>query len=163
MHRNAGSAKLVLVIDSDEEARRRTRTLLEARGYDVVMATTGHAALELVQRLPASFELVLVETDLRGLPGLVVAETLRLFRPDIPVICLSGNRVLPAAHCLRKPLSEADLDEQLKTLGNGGGPRADAPNLANDAVRARARARYEAGGSLVEAAMELANVMPPSE
>jgi CheY-like chemotaxis protein len=155
--------KLVLVVDDDEEARRDLRALLESRGLDVVNASTGQAALELIQRLPASFHLVVIELELRGLPGVIVVETLRLFRPELPIICLTDNRAMQLAGCLRKPLIAADLDEQLATLAAGGAASWTAGAVFDEQAVTRARARYAAGGDLIEAALELARALPASE
>ncbi len=51
----AGESRLVLLVDDDVDSRRHVRRLLELRGMEVVQATNGLAALELLQRLPAAF------------------------------------------------------------------------------------------------------------
>ena len=156
---------LALVIDDDPEARRSARALLEARGYDVVHASNGLAALELIQRLPESFRLVLTELDLQGLPGTALIEALRLFRPDLPVLCLSGRRsAVFAGGCLEKPLRAGELDVYLGALQGGMAPRWDAVGAVTDEQAIdRAKARYALGGDLVEAALELARGIPSDE
>lgn len=151
---------LALVIDDDVNARRSIRELLESRGHDVVHASNGLAGLELIQRLPSSFGVVLVELDLKGLPGAVVVETLRIFRPDLPVLCMSGRRV--AAHpsgCLRKPIEPEVLDQLLQSVRSSAvdGWGADERSIAV------ARARYAEGADLVEAALELSRGLPGNE
>jgi CheY-like chemotaxis protein len=153
----AEDRRLVLLVDHDVESRRHARHLLERHGLEVVQASNGMAALELIQRLPRSFLLVLTEIDLPGLSGTIVAETLRVFRPDLPTLCMStaaGAGVPSAGRCLAKPLQSEDL---LAAIRNGreaydGDGR---PRPSEDAV-ARARARFAAVGDLVEAALELA-------
>lgn len=155
---------LALVIDDDAEARRSARALLEARGYDVVHASNGVAALELIQRLPDSFSLVFTELDLQGLPGTALIEALRLFRPDLAVVCVSGRRsaVLPGG-CLQKPVQADELDVQLGAIRGGMPTRWEAPVLADDQAIARAKARYALAGDLVEAALELARGLTSEE
>jgi CheY-like chemotaxis protein len=152
-------AELVLLVDNDVSSRREVRHLLEARGLDVVQASNGLAALELVQRLPRSFRLVLTDLDLPGIRGAVVVETLRLFRPDLPVLCMS-NRVGAIAgnegkRCLVKPLREADLGKTLEQIAHHWDPQL-LLEVSETAV-ARARARYAVAGDLVEAALELSD------
>lgn len=163
MPRQQTGSKLVLVIGEDPEARRSIRPLLECRGYDVVYTSSGFAALELIQRMPANFRLVLTELDLRGLPGTALIETLRLFRPDLPVLCMSTRRAAAVgSDCLQKPLVEAELDAQLAAVeqelaaGQWEGPLF----TSDDSAVARAKARYAIAGDLVEAAMELARGLP---
>ena len=115
----AGESRLVLLVDDDVDSRRHVRRLLELRGMEVVQATNGLAALELLQRLPRSFRVVLTELDLPGLPGLVIVETLRLFRPDLQVLCMSTGRVTfgRSRRCLTKPLQSTELDDALGERG----------------------------------------------
>ena len=61
--------KLVLLVDYDVESRRQARQLLELRGMDVVQASNGMAGLELIQRLPRSFHLVITDLTCRESPA----------------------------------------------------------------------------------------------
>jgi CheY-like chemotaxis protein len=152
-------AELMLLVDNDVSSRREVRHLLEARGMDVVQASNGLAALELVQRLPKSFRLVLTDLELPGIGGGVVVETLRLFRPDLPVLCMSSGVVAVVGHggkrCLAKPLRDVDLSAALEGIAG----RWDPQGLleVSDTAVARARARYAVVGDLVEAALELSD------
>ena len=151
------SNRLVLLVDDDVESRRHARQVLELYGLEVVQASNGIAALELIQRLPQHFRLVLTDLDLPGISGIVLVETLRIFRPDLPAMCMSGRAaagVVDGRRCLGKPLQSPDLHA---ALGNGGlsGDAEHGPALPEPWI-ARARARYAMVGDLVEAAMELA-------
>jgi CheY-like chemotaxis protein len=149
--------KLVLLVDYDVESRRQARHLLELRGMDVVQASNGMAALELIQRLPQSFQLVITDLDLPGIPGPVVVETLRIFRPDLLVLCMDAARTLAGAsrnkQCLSKPLLGGELEAALLESASGWELQGlvDIP----DTVAARVRARFAVAGDLVEAALEL--------
>jgi CheY-like chemotaxis protein len=151
--------ELVLLVDNDVSSRREARHLLEARGMDVVQASNGLAALELVQRLPKSFRLVVTDLDLPGIRGSVLVETLRLFRPDLPVLCMSNNVVAivgtGSKRCLIKPLRERDLGAALEEIAQYWVPQALME--VSDRAVARARARYAVVGDLVEAAIELSD------
>jgi CheY-like chemotaxis protein len=149
--------KLVLLVDYDVEARRQARHLLELRGMDVVQASNGMAALELIQRLPKSFHLVLTDLDLPGIPGPVVVETLRIFRPDLLVLCMDGDRLAAGAsrsrQCLSKPLQGGELEAALME-GESGWELQGLLEIP-DVVAARVRARFAVVGDLVEAALEI--------
>ena len=154
--------RLVLLVDHDVMSRRGSRHLLESRGLDVVQASNGMAALELVQRLPDSFQLVLADLQLPGIPGRVIMEALRIFHPRLPVYCMGTDLVGAAtgsqARCLSKPLLESELDATLREIAEGWSPptRLEMPEESI----ARARARFAAGGDLVEAALELSRGTP---
>jgi CheY-like chemotaxis protein len=150
---------LVLLVDGDDTSRRDIRHLLESRGIDVVQTSNGMAALELIQRLHESLRFVMVDLSLPGLPGSVLIETLRHFRPDLPVLCMTTNRTaVPAGigrNCLAKPLQTSDLDAALSELGDGRTPQAFldiSPELLERTRRTFTRSR-----DLVEAALELAS------
>lgn len=159
-----GDGRMVLLVDHDVESRRHARHLLELHGMEVIQASNGIAALELIQRLPRRFGVVLTEIDLPDLPGSVVRQTLRVFRPDLVTLCMSSRAVaglVDGRRCLAKPLQSADLQA---ALGNGRDPSQDddEPDLPEDQI-ARARARYAALGDLVEAAIELARARRPED
>ena len=156
------AGKLVLLVDDDVQARRHARQLLEVRGMEVVQATNGLAALGLIQRLPGSFRLVVTELDLPGVSGAVLVGTLRLFRPDLPVLCVyqsrAGAGVSALSGCLMKPLDGSELHGAVESLLRGG-PSEWEPRFTDglsESAATRARARFAVGKDLVEAALELA-------
>jgi two-component system, cell cycle response regulator CpdR len=149
--------KLVLLVDFDAASRWQARHVLELRGMDVVQASNGMAALELVQRLPRSFALVITDLDLPGIPGAALVETLRIFRPDLPVLCMSAQ-LTPAGgslirQCLSKPVQGGELEAALEELANGWQP--EGLLKISDTTVARVRARFAVVGDLVEAALEI--------
>lgn len=154
--------RLVLLIDHDVMSRRGTRHLLESRGLDVVQVSNGMAALELVQRLTDSFQLVLADLHLPGIPGRVIMETLRIFRPKLPVYCMGTDLVAAATggltRCLSKPLLESELVATLREITDGWSPPTDFE--VPEELLQRARARFAEGGDLVEAALELSRGTP---
>ena len=156
--------RLVLLVDDDVESRRHARHLLELQGLEVVQASNGIAALGLIQRLPESFRVVILDLDLPGLSGAVVIETLRIFRPDLPALCISNRGVVGAVNgrrCLAKPLQGPDLQAAIQDhrLFH----ESDGHSSISETSVSRARARYAAAGDLVEAALELARSTGPEE
>jgi CheY-like chemotaxis protein len=162
--RGPENRRLILLVDHDVESRRHARHLLELHGLEVVQVSNGIAALELVQRLPESFRLVITELDLPDISGTMVAETLRIFRPDLPTLCMSSRAVAGAVNgrrCLTKPLQGPDLQSAMQ---NGRHFQfSDGSFGISAASIARARARYAAVGDLVEAALELARATGADE
>jgi DNA-binding response OmpR family regulator len=160
MEAESGEHLLALVIDPDPGSRRAIRKMLAASGFEAVHAPNGLVGLELIQRLPDSFRLLLVDLELPGIPGAVVMETLRLFRPDLPVLCMATAAVgaaVTAAGCLSKPVDPAELRTQIDAALAGAAPRWEPAGGATAAEAVlRARACYDQGKSLVDAALELA-------
>lgn len=151
---------LVLIVDHDQEASRRLRRDMEGRGYDVVEAGSVTAALELIQRLPNGFRLVLTRVEMPGIPGTALVETLRLFRPDLPVLCISAREesaILVGCTVLSESADE--LEVQLRAF-NEGSVQWREPSHLTAAVITRARERYERTADLVEALYEVAKGIP---
>jgi len=80
----------ILVVDDDAGLRQLAKAGLQQRGYDVVLVEDGDRALEILRNGTPAVDLVLLDLAMPGLPGEKVLETLRLTRPDLPVIISSG-------------------------------------------------------------------------
>lgn len=157
------TTSLALLVDSDPAMRSQVRPMLEGCGLEVIHARSSVAALELLQRMPDRFGLVLVSMEMPGLSGGVVLETLRLFRPRLPAVCVTRAEAAAVGaaemNCLRKPLRAEDVRARIGEMMAGANGLAPGQAIASDAV-ARARATYAASGSLLEAARELARALP---
>lgn len=155
--------KFALLIDADPASREILRPLLPS-GLQLIQSRTGATGLDLLQRVPARFGLALVSLVLPGLPGAVVIDTIRLFRPAIPVICLTSGReaVTPAtAPCLPTSSAAAELRMQLAGVLAIEGTAWAGPAASAAAVE-QARSVFALSGDLNYAARELARGMPSS-
>ena len=72
---SGNGAATILVVDDVPENVRLLEAVLAPRGYDVVAANDGHAALELAQS--AKPDLVLLDVVMPGLDGYAVCRQLR--------------------------------------------------------------------------------------
>jgi CheY-like chemotaxis protein len=131
-----GSAAILLV-DDDEAVRALCRRGLEADGARVVEAKNGEAALSFIQEWRGPLDLVITDLQMPVIDGRELAEVLSVFRPELPVLCISGNpghpdRRLPT---LVKPFPMRDLIEAARLM------RTRATQLRVWAEERRARAR----------------------
>jgi two-component system KDP operon response regulator KdpE len=78
----------VLAVDDEPPILRALATNLRARGYDVDLATTGEAALELASRQPP--DVVILDLGLPGISGLDVIHGLRGWS-SVPILILSAR------------------------------------------------------------------------
>ncbi|MEO5339372.1 MAG: sigma-54 dependent transcriptional regulator [Magnetococcus sp. MYC-9] len=117
----------VLIVDDEEAIRTSLRGILEDESYTVLEASSGEAALEILEKQPVSS--ILLDIWMEGIDGV---ETLRRFKSqgvgkelndDVPVIMMSGHGTIETAvtatkegayDFLEKPLS---LDRILLLLG----------------------------------------------
>jgi len=112
--------KHVLVVDDEAEIREMLLDCLESRGYRAEALPDGRSALDWL----ADHETDMILLDLRmpGLSGIEVLEEIRVRRPEIPVVVLSGcadeelarSSLSKGAHdFLPKPIDLAVLEMRL--------------------------------------------------
>jgi PAS domain S-box-containing protein len=123
----------ILVVEDDSRVRQLTIKRLKLIGYEVLEASDGPTALDILQREDA---VDLVFTDLimpGGMSGRDVALRARELKPGIKVLLTSGyaeelmrgdDLKRAGLRVLRKPYQQADLAATLReVLGNGGQAR----------------------------------------
>jgi len=85
-----GAGRLVLVVDDDRLGREGLQAVLAEQGYDVITASGGHAALELVEARGGDIAVVLLDLTMPDIDGAETFHRLRALRDDLPVILCSG-------------------------------------------------------------------------
>jgi len=85
----AASKLKVLLVDDEEPFRSSLRERLEMRGLQVTEADGGHEALRQV-RLDPHFDVVILDKNMPEMDGQATLHELKIFRPEIPVIMLTG-------------------------------------------------------------------------
>jgi excisionase family DNA binding protein len=91
-----GSARpRVLVVDDEAPVRDLLRRALSLAEYDVELAENGQDALEHLRQV--SYDLMLTDLRMPGIDGLTVIREARRFRPNLPVIILTGHSSEDAA------------------------------------------------------------------
>jgi two-component system KDP operon response regulator KdpE len=78
----------VLVVDDEPPIRRLLRLGLHARGYDILEAGNGKAALELLEKSP---DLVILDLGLPDMQGLDLLRTIRERKESTPIVVLSSR------------------------------------------------------------------------
>jgi two-component system, OmpR family, KDP operon response regulator KdpE len=76
----------VLIVDDEPQIRRVLRTTLTSRGYTVIEARSGDAALELIRS--EHVDLILLDVNMPGLSGLDTCREIRQ-ASDVPIIMLT--------------------------------------------------------------------------
>jgi len=80
----------ILLAEDEETVRRLVIRVLENGGYRVLAAEDGVVALELAKKHAGAIDLLLSDMVMPNLSGRDLAEQLRLERPDMGVILMSG-------------------------------------------------------------------------
>jgi len=120
-----GSATILLVEDEDAVRVFSTRALRN-KGYQVMEAVNGEAALILLRRDPAVVDLMITDVVMPKMDGPTLAREARGIRPDLPVIFISGyaedrfKEEMDNTHFLPKPFSLKQLAAKVREVTRGG-------------------------------------------
>jgi PAS domain S-box-containing protein len=85
-----GNGERILVLDDEEVLALLVQRALVQLGYDAVFATEPRVALDMVRADPGRFALVLTDQTMPTMTGLQLSSELRLIRPELPVIMMTG-------------------------------------------------------------------------
>ena len=86
----AGSEPSVLVVDDETAVRRFAVRVLQRDGYQVVEATDGVEALEIIRTGGVSIDVVVSDIVMPRLNGVELMQALSEAQPHLPVILMSG-------------------------------------------------------------------------
>lgn len=81
----------ILLVEDEDPVRLFTARALRGRGYKVIEAKSGDAALELLQGMAEPLDLLLTDAVMPGIDGPALIALVRDQRPDLKVICISGH------------------------------------------------------------------------
>jgi PAS domain S-box-containing protein len=121
-----GSYGLTALIVEDEDALREvTRRLLTRQGYTVITAASGAEAIAAAHSYQGTIDLLLTDVVMPQMLGKEAAEQIRLIRPAIRVLYMSGyaqpilasqGRLDPDVTLLDKPFTERDLLDKVNAV-----------------------------------------------
>jgi PAS domain S-box-containing protein len=118
--RSATAPGVVLLIEDEDSLRLVVAKLLRKRGFQVIEAADGVAALQSMKSDPGGIGVVLLDLTLPGMPGSEIFDELRRIRPDVKVVlCTAFSREKVAEEFgardiqgfIRKPYQIAELEE----------------------------------------------------
>jgi CheY-like chemotaxis protein len=86
----SGQGELILIVDDELSVLAVTRRILETKGYRVVTAADGTAALTALRAQAHEVRLVLTDMMMPGLDGAALVPLLRQLAPTVKIIGMSG-------------------------------------------------------------------------
>jgi CheY-like chemotaxis protein len=117
-YQRAPKGETVLVVEDEEALREVTKRIFTRNGYEVITAANGAEALRIAAGHPGEIHLLVTDVVMPQMLGKEVAEKMRVIKPEIEVIFMSGyarpvlasqGRLDPGVALVEKPFSEADL------------------------------------------------------
>jgi signal transduction histidine kinase len=118
----------VLVVEDEEALREVTRRIFARNGYEVITAGSGVEALGVARGHAGEIHLLVTDVVMPRMLGKEVAEKMRLIKPGIEVLYMSGyarpvltaqGRLDPSVALVEKPFSEADMMAMAGLVLNG--------------------------------------------
>lgn len=113
-----GRGQTILLVDDDEPLVRLGEEMIAELGYEPVAFTSSTKALEAFRADPLRFDAVLSDESMPGMTGSEMAVEIRLIRPGVPIVLMSGNvsaglvaraQEAGVAEVLSKPLAAGDM------------------------------------------------------
>ena len=118
-----GRGESVLIVEDDAAVRLLVVAVLEELGYIAIEAPDGHHALPILQS-GARVDLLISDVGLPGLNGRQLADMARLWRPELPVLFITGYAAMaatradflsPGMDMILKPFVVGDLASKIRT------------------------------------------------
>ena len=94
----------ILLVEDEDAVRTFAVRALETRGYEVLQAECGEAALELVKGYDGIIDLVVSDVVMPNMDGPTMVKELRRMRPDAKIVFISGY----AEDAFRKSLDQPE-------------------------------------------------------
>ena len=120
-----GGTESILIVDDEESLRSLLSTALTHKGYRTTTAASGLEAIELISDLARPFDAVLLDLNMPGASGVEVMKIIRICRPTLRVIVISGHLTTVARaefeqlgqrSFVQKPYKLDELGRHLRSL-----------------------------------------------
>jgi len=115
----------VLLVEDEPAFRNLIAEVLENRGYKVLCAEKGAAALEIAGSFDKTIHLLITDVIMPGMNGAVLAEKLKQNRPDTRILFISGytddilvkhGSLMAGMPMMMKPFSPSDLARKVREV-----------------------------------------------
>jgi CheY-like chemotaxis protein len=117
-----GRGETVMIVDDEPMLVALAEEMLAGLGYEPVGFESSSRALQVFRSNSKRFDSILTDEAMPELVGIELAREIRLLRPDVPIILMSGHGGTALMHraaaigvkeVLHKPLQRVDLAEAL--------------------------------------------------
>ena len=120
-----GGSETILFVEDEENVRQFASDALKSLGYNVLVASDGKEALELLRKTSGAIDLLITDLVMPNMNGKELAEKILQLIPEIKIIYVSGytdkhithNGLLDEdIHFIQKPYSISELAHKIRTI-----------------------------------------------
>ena len=122
-----GSTRTILVIDDEQSVREVVQAALQETGFQVLLAGSGHEALDIFVERASEIDAVLLDMSMPRMSGEQTLVKLRRMRPHVKVLLTSGHseqevsqtfegKTVPAF--IQKPFRASELIDRIQQVVN---------------------------------------------
>ena len=118
------AGETILVVEDARPLRELICEALSASGCNVLSAAEGNEALRVVNQKNGVIHLLITDVIMPGMNGPALAKEVRLLRPDIKVLYMTGysgefvrsDMLIPGVSFIQKPFTPADLRRKIRKM-----------------------------------------------
>jgi PAS domain S-box-containing protein len=109
----SGNNRTILLVDDEQLVRSATADMLLDAGFHVEQAESGVAAIQMIEK-GLQFDALVTDHAMPGMTGAELARRMRLSRPEVPILIITGYANLSDADTgsfprLAKPFTQSEL------------------------------------------------------
>jgi PAS domain S-box-containing protein len=109
----SGNNRTILLVDDEQLVRSATADMLVEAGFQVEQAESGFAAIQMIEK-GLHFDALVTDHAMPGLTGAELARRVRLSRPNVPILIVTGYANLSDADAgsfprLAKPFAQSEF------------------------------------------------------
>jgi len=140
VHRDVTGQDTILLAEDEDAVRSFAARALRMRGYTVMEASGGEAALDIVRKHPAAIDLLISDVVMPGMDGPTLVRAASRLRPEMRVIFMSGyaedafrrgGEKAEELHFLPKPFGLKQLVAKVKEVLSGAAPASSSASLSD--------------------------------
>lgn len=123
-----GGRETILLVEDNSDVRDVARTSLKYYGYRVIEAANGTEAIQVFKELEGRIDLLFTDVVMPAMGGQSLAESLRIQKPGLPVLFMSGHpfeintkklAAMEGNDFIQKPFKPLDLAQKIRRMLDG--------------------------------------------
>ncbi len=103
----------ILWVDDEIDLLQPYIIYLKGKGYDVITATNGEDAIDIIGRQKSDVSIVFLDENMPGLTGLETLQELKRLRPEVPVVMITKSE---EEHIMEQAIGEKIADYLIKPV-----------------------------------------------